>query len=133
MSSRLEAGIFMSISSVSAFIGAVGSVGSSLSAGQNQPSSTLDRDLDQIREKGLSAWAHDQQMEKLKEKLRAQVLSDKKLSEDDLAAMPTEQRSSVETEIQKMIEDMIREAMKTAMEEAATKGKTQAVLLNISV
>ena len=40
-------------------------------------------DLDQIREKGFSVWAHDQQMEKLKERLRAEVLSDKKMSESD--------------------------------------------------
>ena len=123
----------MSISSVGAFLGAVGSVGSTSSTRQNTPSSPLQADLDQIREKGLSAWAHDQQMEKLRQKLRDQILSDKKLNEEALAAMPDAQRDSVEAEIQKLIEEMLQQAMKTAVEEAASKGKTQAVLIDISV
>ena len=123
----------MSISSVSGFLGAVNQVGSSSSTRQNTPTSPLQNDLEQIREKGLSAWAHEQQMEKLKQKIRDQILSERKLSEDDLAAMPAVQRESVEAEIQKLIEEKILEALKAAIEEAARKGKTQAVLVDISV
>jgi hypothetical protein len=123
----------MSISSVSGFLGGVGSVGQSESAGQNKPTSSLQNDLDQIREKGLSAWAHEQQMEKLKERFRDQVLSDKNMSESDVAAMPTEARATVEDEIAKMVAQKLQEAMEAQVKDAAAQGKTQAVLLNISV
>ena len=123
----------MSISSVSAFAGVVGSVGSSLSAGQNKPASPLEGDLAQIREKGLSAWAHDQQMEKLKAKLRDQALSDKKLSEADVAAMPADKQASVEDEIARMIAEKLQQTMQAKVRDAAEQGKTQAVLLDISV
>lgn len=123
----------MSISSVSAFLGAVSSVGSALSTRQNSPSSPLGDDLDQIREKGLSAWAHEQQMEKLKERLRAEVLAGKAMSEQDVAALPAEQQLSVEAEIEKMIVQKLQEAMQRAVEEAAETGQTQAILVDISV
>ncbi|KDP93943.1 MAG: hypothetical protein KJ728_01075 [Alphaproteobacteria bacterium] len=123
----------MSISSVSSFLGSVGSVGQSASAGQNKPTSVLQNDLDQIREKGLSAWAHEQQMEKLKARLREQVLSDKNMSERDVAALPKEARATIEDEIAKLVAQKLQEALEAKVKDAAAQGKTQAVLLNISV
>ena len=107
--------------------------GPSSSAGQNKPTSTLQNDLQQIREKGLRAWAHDQKMEKLKEKLRDQVLSEKKITEDGLAAMPSAQRAAIEGDIEKLIAEKLEEVMKGEVEKAAKEGKSQAVLLDILV
>ncbi len=123
----------MSISSVSALLGGLSSLAASNSAGQKTPVSVPADDLAQIREKGLSAWAHDQQMEKLKQQLRDKVLSEKKMSEGDVAAMPDEQRATVEDEIARLIAQRLQEAMETKVKSAAEQGKTQAVLLNISV
>ena len=123
----------MSISSVSGFLGGVGSVSQSVSAGQNKPTSVLQNDLDQIREKGLSAWAHEQQMEKLKARLREQVLSDKNMSERDVAALPKEARATIEDEIAKLVAQKLQEALEAKVKDAAAQGKTQAVLLNISI
>ncbi|MFC5372107.1 hypothetical protein ACFPIF_06075 [Brevundimonas faecalis] len=88
-------------------------------------------ELDEVREKGLTAWAREQKMETLKAKLRAQVLADKKLSEDGLARLAPGERASVEQEIAKLIEQKLQEAMQETMEEAARTGKTQAVFLDI--
>lgn len=123
----------MSISAVSGFLGSLSSLSGSTSAGQKAPVAVASSDLDQIREKGLSAWAHDQQMEKLKQQLRDKILSDKKMSEGDVAAMPAEQRATIEDEIARLIMQRLQEAMETKVKDAAEQGKTQAVLLNISV
>ncbi len=123
----------MSISSVSNLLGASTLTGFSSAPRQNKPASMLQSDLDGIREKGLRAWAHEQQLEKLKARLRDEILSDKKLRESDLAAMPTDVRNSFEAEIQKLIEQKLQEAVQTAVEDASSNGKTQAILVDISV
>ena len=122
----------MSISSVSGFLGAMG-VTNAPAARQEKPTSALDGDLDEIRQKGLSAWAHEQQMEKLKERLRAEILSDRKLTEGDVAAMTPESRTSVEDEIARLIEQRLQQAMEAEVQNAAEQGKTQGVVLDISV
>jgi hypothetical protein len=111
----------------------MGTAGTPYLARQEKPPSILDRDLDKIREKGLQAWAQEERLEKLKDKIRQEILKDKKLTEDDLAAMPEEQRLSIEAEIEEIIAKMIEEAIRTAVEEAMKKGKTQGVVLDISV
>ncbi|WP_438851554.1 hypothetical protein [Brevundimonas nasdae] len=123
----------MSISSVSSFLGAQSLGGPSPSAGQNKPTSTLQNDLQQIREKGLRVWAHDQKMEKLKEKLRDQTLSAKKVTENDLAVMPSAQRAAIEGDIEKLIAEKMEEVMKAEVDKASEQGKSQAVLLDILV
>ena len=99
----------------------------------NEAGEAVKLDLDQIREKGLSAWAHEQQMEKLKARLREQVLSDKNMSERDVAALPKEARATIEDEIAKLVAQKLQEALEAKVKDAAAQGKTQAVLLNISV
>jgi len=123
----------MSISSVSGFLGSVGLANASQQARQERPASTLNRDLDGIREKGLRAWAKEQQLETLKQTLRASVLEDQNLTEKELAAMPDNMRLSAEAQVEDLIGRMIQEAMQAAVEEAAKTGKTKAVLLDISV
>lgn len=124
----------MSISSVTPFAALNPATGITPANRQKSPGGLMDdATLDAIREKGLSAWAHEQRMEALKEKLRAQILSDKKMSESELQGLPSEQRLSVQAEIQKLIEQKLKEAMEKAVEEASKGGKTQAILVDISV
>lgn len=126
--------IVVSISSVTPFLALNPMSGATPANRQNSPGGLMDdATLDAIREKGLSAWAHEQRMEALKEKLRAQILSDKKMSESELQGLPSEQRASVEAEIQKLIEQKLKEAMEKAVDEASKGGKTQAILIDISV
>ncbi|EDX81213.1 MAG: hypothetical protein KKG69_15285 [Alphaproteobacteria bacterium] len=72
-------------------------------------------------------------MEKLKARLREQVLSDKNMSERDVAALPKEARATIEDEIAKLVAQKLQEALEAKVKDAAAQGKTQAVLLNISV
>jgi hypothetical protein len=94
--------------------------------------------LDDIRKKGIYAWAQEQKLESLKAKIRAQVLADRKMDEDTLAGMKPEDRASAETSIEEEIARRIKEAMKTAMEgqarEAAAQGKPpKPMIIDISV
>jgi hypothetical protein len=88
-------------------------------------------ELEQVRDKGLTALARDQKMEALREKIRAQVLSDNKLSEQGLNSLPAEQKGSVEQEIAGLIEQKLQEAMERSVQDAARSGQTQGVLLDI--
>ncbi|QYC10233.1 hypothetical protein [Brevundimonas nasdae] len=72
-------------------------------------------------------------MKKLKEKLRDQVLSAKKITENDLAAMPSAQRAAIEGDIEKLIAEKMEEMMKAEVKKASEEGKSQAVLLDILV
>lgn len=122
----------MSISSVGSFLSGIPGFGATDPARQNSPTLSLARtEMDAIREKGLTAWAHEQKIEALKEKLRAQILADRNLSEEGVANMSSEERVSLEDEIAKLIEQKLKEAMEEAMEEAASTGQTRAVFLDI--
>lgn len=125
----------MAISSVNGFLGGLAGLMGSNSARQNSPASvsTARTEMDEIREKGLSEWAREQKMEALKAKIRAEVLSENKLTEDGVAQMSVEQRNSVEDEIARLIQQKMEETMQRSMEEAARSGKTEAVLLDIMV
>jgi hypothetical protein len=125
----------MSISSVSGFLGGLAGMMGSNATRQNSPLevSAARSEMDQIREKGLSEWAREQKMEALKAKLRAEVLSDKGLSEQGVASLSTEQQNSVEDEIARMIQQKMEETIQRSMEDAARTGKTEAVLLDIVV
>lgn len=124
----------MTISSVSQFLtgAAVADVGS-LTRQKSPTPSALASIREEIREKGLSAWAHEQKMETLKARLRPQILEQKDLSEAAIGAMPPDQQVSVEAEIEKLIADKLQDAMKAAMEEAAETGKSTAILIDIAV
>lgn len=125
----------MSMSLVSGFLGGLSGLMGPGSTRQNSPGavSMARSEMDEIRQKGLTEWAREQKMEALKEKLRAEVLSEKKLTEDGVAGLSTEQRSSVEDEIARMIEQKMEETMQRSMDDAARTGKTEAVLLDIMV
>jgi len=129
----------MSISLVSGFLGNIAGLTGTDSTRQKSPVEQLSAidtarsDFDAIREKGLSEWAREQKMEALKAKLRDEVLSSKGLTEDGVAALPEQQRNSVEDEIARLIQQKMEETMQRQMQDAVRSGKTEAVLLDILV
>jgi hypothetical protein len=125
----------MSMSLVSGFLGGLSGLMGSSSTRQNSPEavSSARSEMDEIRQKGLTEWAREQKMEALKEKLRAEVLSENKLTEEGVAGLSTEQRTSIEDEIARMIQQKMEETMQRSMDDAARTGKTEAVLLDIVV
>lgn len=77
--------------------------------------------LDEVKKKGLYAWAQEQKFETLKAKIRAQILQEKGLTEEGLAGMDQTSRTSMESAIQEEINRRIKDVMKTELE-----GKAQA-------
>lgn len=124
----------MSISMISSFLSVASLLGGPDSTRQNSPATQPARsEIDAIREKGLSAWAHEQKMQALKERIREELLAERKLTDDGVAALPEAQRSSVESEIARLIEERLQQTMQATAEQAAQGGKTEGVLLNIMV
>ncbi len=72
-------------------------------------------------------------METLRAKVRAQIMSDRKLTESGLAAMSKEARTSIENEIAKLIEVKMQEAIAQMVEEGVGTGKPQGVVMDIMV
>ena len=94
--------------------------------------------LADIRKKGIYAWAQEQKLEALKAKIRAQVLSDRKMDENTLKGMNPEDRASAETSIEEEIARRIKEAMQANLEgqakDAAAQGKPpKPMIIDISV
>ena len=94
--------------------------------------------LADIRKKGIYAWAQEEKLKTLKEKIRQQVLADRKLDENQLKAMNPEDRASAETSIQEEITRRIKQAMQDTFEgqakQAAADGKPpKPMLIDISV
>ncbi|RZJ39936.1 MAG: hypothetical protein EON86_13435 [Brevundimonas sp.] len=89
--------------------------------------------MTEIREKGLSEWAREQKMEALKAKIRDQILGENRLTESGVAALPVQQRNSVEDQIAQLVQQKLEETLQRSMDDAARSGRTEAVLLDISV
>jgi len=124
----------MSISMVSSFLNAASMLGGTDPTRQNSPPVSQARsDLDEIREKGMTAWAHDKKMEALKERIKEELLAQRGLTKDGVAALPEADRTTVENEIARLVEERLQETMQAQAEDAAQGGKTEGVLLNIMV
>lgn len=124
----------MSISMVSSFMNAASMLTGADPTRQNSPTIDAPRsELDEIREKGLTAWAHDKKMEALKERIKDELLAQQGLTKDGVAAMPEAQRTTVETEIARMVEERLQQTLQAQAQDAAQGGKTEGVLLNIMV
>ena len=128
------------------------SPGLGLGAGSDQPQSAAEKAkakadaaaaaqlsmLADIRKKGIYAWAQEQKLEALKAKIRAQVLSDRKMDENTLKGMNPEDRASAETSIEEEIARRIKEAVQAHLEgqarDAAAQGKPpKPLVIDISV
>lgn len=124
----------MSISMISSFLNAASVLGGTDPTRQNSPSVSPARsEIDEIREKGMTAWAHDKKMEELKKRIEDEILSQRGLTKEGVAALPEADRTTVENEIARLIEERLQETMQSQAENAAQGGKTEGVLLNIMV
>lgn len=66
---------------------------------------------EQILDKGLMGWAKEQWLEKLKEQLRKEVMTDMDLTDAQLTSMEETLRRTIENMIQQQIEKKMQEAM----------------------
>ena len=124
----------MSVSMVSSFLNAASILGGADPTRQNSPAVSPARsEIDEIREKGFTAWAHDQKMEALRKRIEDEIMAQRGLTEEGVAALPEADRTTVETEIARLIEERLQQTMEAQVEEAARGGKTEGVLLNIMV
>ena len=94
--------------------------------------------LDQIKEKGIYAWAQEQKLEKLKEQIRSQVMSERGMDDASLSSMDPAARDSAVNSIEEEIARRIKEAMQDALENEATKAKNEGrpqgpMIIDISV
>lgn len=82
-------------------------------------------DLEQIRDKGIYAWAQEQKLAKLKEKIRAEVIAERGGS-IDLAA--------IEGEVARRVQEAMGEALKAQASDAARRGEPpKPMIIDISV
>ena len=77
--------------------------------------------IDEIKEKGLAEWAHEQWLERIREKARQAALADLGLTEDDVAAMPPDRQARIEEMIREVVEEAVRQAVEKAAEENGEK------------
>src|SRR5262245_8741641 len=56
--------------------------------------------LDQVRKKGLYAWAQEQKYEKLKEQVRKDIMAERGVDDAALAAMGKSERAAFETSLE---------------------------------
>lgn len=80
--------------------------------------------LDEIREKGIYAWAQEQKLEKLKEKIEAEVRS----------ANPDADPATIESEVARVVKEAMEQALKTEAAESAKRGEpAKPMIIDISV
>lgn len=94
--------------------------------------------LAQIKEKGIYAWAQEQKLEKLKEQIRSQVMSERGMDDASLSSMDPAARDSAVNSIEEEIARRIKDAMQDALENEATKAKNEGrpqgpMIIDISV
>lgn len=80
--------------------------------------------LDEIREKGIYAWAQEQKLEKLKEKIREEVT----------AANPDADPATIESEIARQVQEAMEQSLKAEAESAAKRGEpARPMIIDISI
>lgn len=80
--------------------------------------------LDEIREKGIYAWAQEKKLEKLEEKIREQVTK----------ANPDADTATIENEIARQVKLALENALKTQAAAAAERGEpAKPMIIDISV
>jgi predicted component of type VI protein secretion system len=90
--------------------------------------------LNEIKEKGIYAWAQEVKMDKLKEKIREQVLDSKGMDEQSLANAPDDVAKSIQEEIARLINDAMQKNLEGRAQQAAQDGQpTGPMIIDISV
>jgi hypothetical protein len=124
----------MSVSMVSSFLNAASMLGGTDPTRQKSPAvSSARSEIEEIREKGMVAWAHDKKMEELRKRIEDEILAQRGLTKEGVDALPEADRTTVENEIARLIEERLQETMQAQAQDAAQGGKTEGVLLNIMV
>jgi hypothetical protein len=95
-------------------------------------------DLDEVREKGIYAWAQEKKLEALKEKIEKEMKAEKGLDEGTLSAMSPEERAAVmtslEAEIAKRVQEVMRDTLTEEAKKAAKEGRpAQPMIIDIAV
>jgi hypothetical protein len=86
--------------------------------------------IDEIKEKGLAEWAHEQWLERIREKARQTALADLGLTEDDVAAMAPDMQARIEQMIKEVVEEAVRQAVEKAAGENGEKRSNQAMVVS---
>jgi len=94
--------------------------------------------LDEIRKKGIYAWAQEQKLEKLKEKIRAQVMASRGMDDAALSKLDPTQKAeamaSIDEEVARLIKSAMEDSLKSEMAAAETQKKpATAMIIDISV
>lgn len=90
--------------------------------------------LNEIKEKGIYAWAQEVKMEKLKERIREQVLDSRGMDEKSLASASDDVAKSIEEEIARLIKDALQKNLEGKVQQAAQDGQpTGPMIIDISV
>lgn len=90
--------------------------------------------LDEVREKGLYQWAQETKFEKLKEKIREQIMAERGLDAAGVDALSDDQRNSLEQEISKRVQEVMQEAMSGEAKVAQAEGRPpKPMIIDISV
>lgn len=86
--------------------------------------------LAEIKEKGLAEWAHEQWLERIREKARQTALADLGLTGDDVAAMAPDMQARIEQMIKEVVEEAVRQATEKAAGGNGEKRSGQAMVVN---
>lgn len=86
--------------------------------------------IDEIMEKGLAEWAHEQWLERIREKARQTALAGMGMSEEDVAALPPEMQAQVERLIKEAVDEAVRRATEQAAEQNGEERTNQAKVLS---
>ena len=85
----------------------------SFEASKPEPKSAQEVAREEIRQKGFFNWAQDQRLEKMKEKVRAQVI----------AANPDADEATIAAEVARRIKEIMEDALRQEAERAAKTGE----------
>ncbi len=107
-------------------------------AAQDASAAQQASDLAEIRKKGLYAWAQEKKWEKLKEKIREEVLKEHGLTEQSISSMDPQARAGVENSVEQEVAERVKAAMETSLKSQAKDGDGQkkpatAMIINIQV
>lgn len=124
----------MAVSSVHPFVNIMSPASAAISR-QAPPNlrAPTDNTPQELGESGASQFSHRHLIEGMKDKLRAQVLTEKNIDPSTLDAMPSEQRASVEAQIGREVDQKLRETLDRVVEDGSRSGKTQGLLVDLSV
>lgn len=121
----------MSVSSVNSSVNIMSPASAAISRQTPPGRNPTDTTPKEIGDSGSTPFNHQHLIEGMKEKLRAQIMTEKDMDASTLNAMSSEERKSVEAEIGRLVSQKLQETMQRMQQDAAVAGKTEGALLNI--